>query len=95
MLPIWEVPMFPWPGEEPTCITPFSPLMSITNWKQKHKSFSENLCDLIRLLESIYMTHLHTWVDIQQLLITLFIMDENDFIQWEDQRELWNELATK
>uniref|UniRef100_A0A8C9CQV4 Gag polyprotein n=1 Tax=Phocoena sinus TaxID=42100 RepID=A0A8C9CQV4_PHOSS len=61
---------------------PFS-TSDLYNWKTQNARFSDNLKDLIALLDSVMFTHQPTWDDCQQLLRILFTTEERERIQLE------------
>ncbi|XP_032163572.1 uncharacterized protein LOC116570493 [Mustela erminea] len=79
MLPLHEVVPPDGRGHLHLTYSPFSS-SDIYNWKAQHKFFSVHPQDLINLLETVFLTHQHTWVDIQQLLMALFNTEERDHI---------------
>ncbi|EHB01990.1 Gag polyprotein, partial [Heterocephalus glaber] len=90
LLPLREAP--PPHGARPrTCLflvyAPFS-TSDLYNWKAQKPPFSEKPQVSISLIESICRTHLPTWDDCQQLLLTLFTAEEWDRIRFEARRLL-------
>uniref|UniRef100_A0A8C7BP64 CCHC-type domain-containing protein n=1 Tax=Neovison vison TaxID=452646 RepID=A0A8C7BP64_NEOVI len=98
--PVWSVPMLPLrevalpegKGRPFLSYIPFSS-SDIYNWKTQHKSFSDPLQDLISLLETVFLTHQPTWVDVQQLLMALFNGEERDRIMRETHKVISERLG--
>ncbi|XP_053940771.1 uncharacterized protein LOC128854158 [Cuculus canorus] len=87
MLPLREMAPLEGRGTPYMVYAPFSS-SDIYNWKQQHKRFLESSQDLIRFLETVFLTPQPTWVDIQQLLMALFTAEERDRILRETHKEV-------
>ena len=61
------------------------------NWKTQNANFSDNLRDLIRLLDPVLFTHQPTWDDCRQLLQVLFTTEERERIQVEARKSILGE----
>ena len=92
MLSLREVALPDGRGRSHLSYIPFSS-SDIYNWKTQHKSFSVHPQDLISLLETVFLTHQPTWVDIQQLLMVLFNREERDRIMRETHKVISERLG--
>lgn len=85
-----QYPSLEQPGHPFLVYAPLS-TADLYNWKTQNPPFSDKPQALTSLIESILHTHLPTWDDCQQLLLTLFTSEERVRIQSEARKAL---LAT-
>ncbi|CAD7685072.1 unnamed protein product [Nyctereutes procyonoides] len=64
-------------GEQSMLYWPFS-TSDLYNWRTQNAKLSDNLKDLIGLLDTVLFTHQPTWDDCQQLLQVLFTTKETE-----------------
>ena len=74
-------------GNQPHQYWPFS-TSDLYNWRSQNAKFSDNPRDLTNLLETVLFTHQPTWDGCQQLLQTLFSMEERERIQNEARKRV-------
>lgn len=72
---------------QPLQYWPFSSA-DLYNWKTNHPPFSEDPQRLTGIVESLMFSHPPTWDDCQQLLQTLFTIEERERILLEAQRNV-------
>ncbi|CAD7675122.1 unnamed protein product [Nyctereutes procyonoides] len=93
--PFLSVPWAPPPhpdetGEQLMLYWPFS-TSDLYNWKTQNAKFSDNLRDLIGLLDTVVFTHQPAWDDCQQLLQVVFTTEERERIQVEARKSVLGE----
>jgi hypothetical protein len=86
------VPLADQNGLQPLQYWPFSS-SDLYNWKVNYPPFLKNPAGLTGLIESLMYSHQPTWDDCQQLLQTLFTMEERERILLEAQKNVRDETG--
>ncbi|XP_060030072.1 uncharacterized protein LOC132533194 [Erinaceus europaeus] len=85
--PLREVGELDMSGRPLRTYVPFS-TSDLYNWKNQNPPFSVDPEGVATLLESVFYTHQPTWDDCQQLLSTLFTLEERERIKIEGKKQV-------